>query len=234
MNRYTVTSDAGAARDPDISLRAGGARLVARRWPGFRAGEPAEIVIRPEDVLLAAEHPGRISARNVLPGHARNVRQVPEGVYVTVDVGFRLTALVTRAAVADLRIRRGSALYAIIKATAIAPAAASPARVRGVLVGARGSVEPKRIALLREIEDTGSLSAAARALGITYRTAWSWARAINRTMGIDLVAPSRGGGGGGGSRLTPEGRAALDQLARLEAAASPHPRARKGFPRRAR
>src|SRR5207247_4747925 len=114
---------------------------------------------RPEDVLLSAGHPGRISARNILPGHVRSIKIVPEGAYVTLDVGFPLTALLTRGAVRQLGICRGSALYAIVKATAIHPEAKAPRRFKISLVGANGDISPKEIEFLGAIERTGSISA---------------------------------------------------------------------------
>jgi molybdate transport repressor ModE-like protein/molybdopterin-binding protein len=167
--------------------------------------------VRPDEVVLCAGHPGRVSARNVLPGHVRAVRSTPDGVVVTLDVGFPLASLVTRAAVVDLRIRRGAALYAMVKANAVVPDVRVEARVRVSLVGPHGELGADRIDLLRAIDATGSLSAAARELGVTYRTAWAWAEAANRAWGEPLVARVHGGRGGGGATLTPAGRAVADR-----------------------
>ncbi len=76
---------------------------------------------------------------------------------------------------------------------------------------------PGRAKLLHAIERTGSISAAARDLGVTYRTAWNWVDAMGRAVGQPMVETATGGRGGGGARLTPAGRAAIEALDRLTA-----------------
>jgi molybdate transport system regulatory protein len=68
---------------------------------------------------------------------------------------------------------------------------------------------PERFELLRQIAACGSISAAAQALGISYRTAWSAVEALNNLSGEPLVESSKGGSGGGGARLTPTGERLL-------------------------
>ena len=128
INRYQAVVEAYDKRSTHPWLRLGRGRLAARLWPGLRVGQKVTVRIRPEDVLLCADHPGRVSARNILAGHVRKVKPVPEGVYVTLHVGFPLTALITRRAAADLEIRRGTGLFAVVKATAIVPEADPRAR----------------------------------------------------------------------------------------------------------
>jgi molybdate transport system regulatory protein len=74
----------------------------------------------------------------------------------------------------------------------------------------------ERIDFLKVIERVGSLSVAAIETGITYRTAWLWAREINRVWGKTLLARSHGGKGGGGTMLTPEGHSVLLRASRIE------------------
>lgn len=69
---------------------------------------------------------------------------------------------------------------------------------------------PRTHRLLRAIETTGSLKAAARVAGFSYRAAWSRVREVEAALGFPLVASKSGGERGGGSRLTPEGRAFLE------------------------
>lgn len=76
---------------------------------------------------------------------------------------------------------------------------------------------PGRAALLRAIDRSGSISAAARELGVTYRTAWNWVDAMGRAVGTPMVRTATGGRGGGGARLTPAGQAAIEALDRLTA-----------------
>jgi molybdate transport repressor ModE-like protein/molybdopterin-binding protein len=208
LNHYKAVVASFDRRDSHAWLVFGKARLAARLWPGIKAKDWVTVEIRPEDVVLCTSHPGRTSARNVLPGLVRTLKRAPEGVQVTLDVGFPLTALVTGGAVVDLGLRRGSKLVALVKATAIVPVRSVRAKVLAALVGSRGVIPSERVELLRAIDRTGSMSGAARALGISYRTAWMWVQAINRAWGSPLVDRVRGGLGAG-TTLTPEGRGAL-------------------------
>ncbi|MEH6565943.1 MAG: TOBE domain-containing protein [Halopseudomonas sp.] len=62
-----------------------------------------------------------------------------------------------------------------------------------------------RIELLQQIALTGSISQAARAAGMSYKTAWDAVDAMNKATGAPLVQRSVGGKGGGGTRLTAAG-----------------------------
>lgn len=68
------------------------------------------------------------------------------------------------------------------------------------------AVSARRIALLREIEARGSISQAARALGMTYKQAWDSVDALNNLAAQPLVLRRTGGQHGGGTELTDEGR----------------------------
>lgn len=216
LNQFDVVVGSCRAKDSYAWLFVGKTRLAARKWAGIEQGEKVTIYIRPEDVLLSDGYPGRISARNVLPGHVRSLKRFPEGVRVTLDVGIPLVALVTEETERELRLAPGSTTYGIVKATAIAPLVNFKARFRVSLVAPRGLLDPKAIDFLRAVASSGSLSAAARELGINFRTAWMRARAINRIWDRPLVARASGGRGGGGSSLTPEGIAAVLFADRLE------------------
>jgi molybdate transport system regulatory protein len=72
-----------------------------------------------------------------------------------------------------------------------------------------------RLALLESLGELGSISGAARAMGVSYRAAWRWIDAMNRVAGRPLVETSTGGRGGGGARLTPTGAAVLEAARRL-------------------
>jgi molybdate transport repressor ModE-like protein/molybdopterin-binding protein len=239
MNRLDAVVESCGPRDSHAWLRVGSGRLAARRWPGARRGGRITVHLRPEDVVLAAAHPGRVSARNVLPGHVRSLRRVPEGLYVTIHVGFPLVAMITRAAAEELRLRRGTPVFAIVKATAIVPEVeVSPEFVLSV-AGPAGILDERHLNLLRAIDRSGSMSAAARELGVTYRTAWLWVRAMNRAWKKTLVARLRGGIGGGGAALTPAARALLETIERAEARLAAPPRygapgRRRAVPRGAR
>lgn len=62
-----------------------------------------------------------------------------------------------------------------------------------------------RIELLIRIGETGSISKAASAAGMSYKTAWDAVDAMNTASGSPLVTRSVGGRGGGGTRLTAAG-----------------------------
>ncbi|RQT20791.1 TOBE domain-containing protein [Burkholderia contaminans] len=59
-----------------------------------------------------------------------------------------------------------------------------------------------RIALLAAIGDTGSITRAAKAVGLSYKAAWDAIDTMNNLAGEPLVARSTGGKGGGGTTLT--------------------------------
>jgi molybdate transport system regulatory protein len=73
--------------------------------------------------------------------------------------------------------------------------------------------QDERLKLLESIETNGSISAAARDLGISYRTAWDRAQALNTLFGRPLIEARAGGRAGGSAALTDEGRAALRAIA---------------------
>ena len=72
--------------------------------------------------------------------------------------------------------------------------------------GRDGAVGPGKIALLEHIGTGGSLSQAARELGMSYRRAWQLLESLNASFREPLVLTAKGGRGGGGARLTPAGR----------------------------
>jgi len=63
-----------------------------------------------------------------------------------------------------------------------------------------------RVTLLERIDQFGSISAAAKSMGLAYRNAWLWVEAMNRLASAPLVEKSTGGIKGGYARLTEEGR----------------------------
>jgi molybdate transport system regulatory protein len=83
-------------------------------------------------------------------------------------------------------------------------------RVSGnLLLGSNQQLNEKRIELLRQIDQLGSLSAAAKAVGLSYKGAWDAIDAINNLSDKELVCRVSGGRGGGGSTLTTEGKKVL-------------------------
>ena len=84
---------------------------------------------------------------------------------------------------------------------------------------------PGKAQLLRLIDQLGSISAAGRQMGMSYKRAWSLVEEMNAAFAHPLVDSSRGGTGGGGARVTPTGQQvlqhydALEQLLRHQGAA---------------
>jgi molybdate transport system regulatory protein len=78
---------------------------------------------------------------------------------------------------------------------------------------------PGKIALLEHIESTGSLSQAARELGMSYRRAWLLLDDVNRMFTDPATTTSVGGSGGGGAQLTDLGRAIVKAYREIEDAA---------------
>lgn len=66
-------------------------------------------------------------------------------------------------------------------------------------------IGPGKIALLEAIRSAGSISAAARALDMSYRRAWLLVEEINRALRQPAVAAETGGRRGGGALVTPTG-----------------------------
>jgi len=73
-----------------------------------------------------------------------------------------------------------------------------------------------RIALLAAIRDTGSITGAAKAVGMSYKGAWDAIDAMNNLAGEPLVIRSTGGKGGGGTALTPRAMKLIDTFHAIE------------------
>ncbi|HSH84290.1 MAG TPA: TOBE domain-containing protein [Guyparkeria sp.] len=80
-----------------------------------------------------------------------------------------------------------------------------------------GEVSDRRLRLLAALEQAGSISGAARAIGMTYKAAWDAVDAINNLAERPLVETRHGGSRGGGASLTEEGRRMLAAWRRLDA-----------------
>ncbi len=74
-----------------------------------------------------------------------------------------------------------------------------------------------RAMLLENIDQLGSIAAAARAMKLSYRNAWLWIEAMNRLSPAPLVDKMTGGAGGGHAWLTEEGRKVLNRYMEMRA-----------------
>lgn len=84
----------------------------------------------------------------------------------------------------------------------------------GVMIG------PGKADLLEQIRETGSISAAGRAMGMSYKRAWMLVETLNAMFHEPLVDSARGGAQGGGARLTAAGEAVLTHYRSMEARAA--------------
>jgi molybdate transport system regulatory protein len=82
--------------------------------------------------------------------------------------------------------------------------------------GADIAVGPGKVDLLDAIAKTGSITAAARTLGMSYRRAWLLVDTMNRCFTRPVVETEAGGRRGGGTRLTKVGAEALRRYRKVE------------------
>ncbi len=78
------------------------------------------------------------------------------------------------------------------------------------------AIGPGKARLLEAMARTGSISAAARELDMSYRRAWLLASSLNQAFKSPLIEASKGGSGGGGALLTPLGYEVLRRYRRME------------------
>ena len=91
------------------------------------------------------------------------------------------------------------------------------ARVRISIVFESGArIGPGKAQLLESIRDTGSISAAARDMGMSYKRAWLLLDSINQAFTEPVVTAATGGSGGGGATLTAFGAEVLERYRRVQ------------------
>jgi molybdate transport system regulatory protein len=73
-------------------------------------------------------------------------------------------------------------------------------------LGAHGRLGPGKMLLLDNIDQLGSISAAGRAMNMSYRQAWDLVDQLNRAFTEPVVSSQTGGKAGGGAALTEFGR----------------------------
>ena len=77
---------------------------------------------------------------------------------------------------------------------------------------------PGRADLLEGIAETGSIAAAGKRMGMSYKRAWSLVQALNDGFGRPLVETSRGGSEQGGAALTADGAFVLERYRAMQEA----------------
>jgi molybdate transport system regulatory protein len=83
-----------------------------------------------------------------------------------------------------------------------------------------GRLGPGKVDLLEMIAEHGSISAAGRAMRMSYRRAWELVADLNAAFAKPLVEAQPGGKSGGGARLTPFGRELVAHYRAIEAKAA--------------
>ncbi len=99
-----------------------------------------------------------------------------------------------------------------------APDAYPQTRIR-VHFGPDDMMGPGKAELLEQIAAAGSIAAAGRAMGMSYKRAWQLVETMNAMFREPVVESTRGGPKGGGAEVTEAGRAVLAEYRALEAAA---------------
>lgn len=89
-----------------------------------------------------------------------------------------------------------------------------------VVLDSGARIGPGKVALLESVRETGSISAAARAMGMDYKRAWLLVDSLNRAFATPVVDRAAGGPRGGGAVLTAFGEELLARYRRLEAAST--------------
>ncbi|HLI13623.1 MAG TPA: LysR family transcriptional regulator [Alphaproteobacteria bacterium] len=86
--------------------------------------------------------------------------------------------------------------------------------------GDEQAIGPGKVRLLELIRELGSISAAGRAMGMSYRRAWLLADSLNRCFREPVVFTKLGGRSGGGAALTGLGEDLVESYRTMEAAAA--------------
>ena len=105
--------------DTALVETAAGLRLNVPALSRLEPGGRVRLGLRAQDILLAADPPGRISARNVLPAVVVRCESTEDGVLIRLDVGGELVAKVTAAAASALALEPGTHVHAVVKAQAL-------------------------------------------------------------------------------------------------------------------
>jgi molybdate transport system ATP-binding protein len=107
------------AEDHAVVETTGGLRLTVPSPALLAPGRALRLGLRAQDVLISADPPGRVSARNVLPARVRSLEPADDGCLVHLDAGERLVAKITRPAALALALAEGSHVHLVVKSQAI-------------------------------------------------------------------------------------------------------------------
>jgi molybdate transport system regulatory protein len=82
--------------------------------------------------------------------------------------------------------------------------------------GEYSNIGPGKVALLEGVKAHGSLSEAARSMGISYRRAWLLIDSVNKSFKMPATVNSAGGRGGGGAEITMFGSLLIERYREVE------------------
>ena len=85
-----------------------------------------------------------------------------------------------------------------------------------VAFGRRGALGPGKMRLIELIDQHGSITAACREMGVSYRRAWLLIESLKHAFHEPVLTTQQGGVSGGGCRLTPYGRTILQRYRAIE------------------
>jgi len=85
-----------------------------------------------------------------------------------------------------------------------------------VICGRNIAIGPGKAELLEHVQSAGSISEAARRMGMSYMRAWKLVKTMERCFTKPLVKVARGGAGHGGAELTENGRQVLELYRKME------------------
>jgi molybdate transport system regulatory protein len=85
-----------------------------------------------------------------------------------------------------------------------------------ILLGQATALGPGKAELLEAIQETGSISAAARSMGMSYRRAWTLVDNMNTDFVEPVISTNAGGKGGGGASVTPLGEEVIRRYRTIE------------------
>jgi molybdate transport system regulatory protein len=97
------------------------------------------------------------------------------------------------------------------------PMAKRPAIQLRILLTAETVLGPGKADLLEGVQETGSIAAASRRMGMSYKRAWYLIDTMNSYFKEPLVVSTKGGKAGGGAKLTATGSDVLKRYRRMEA-----------------
>lgn len=89
-------------------------------------------------------------------------------------------------------------------------------RIR-IIFGEAEMMGPGKAELLERVDRTGSIAAAGREMGMSYKRAWELIGTLNTMFQAPVVSSTRGGPGGGGAVLTDTGQQVLHLYRGFEA-----------------